>query len=178
MMRELILLRHAKSSWASPGLSDHERPLNKRGRAAADLIGRSCAESDLLPDLVRSSDSTRTRETVARWATAANWSGSIEWSPDLYHAAPHRLLDAARTAPDSAGRLMIVAHNPGIEELASALAGREILVPTGTLVLFQTDLDHWADLDHAVLRERLVWRPRDLADQSATSLPEDPDGDD
>ncbi len=177
-MRELILLRHAKSSWASPGLSDHERPLNKRGRAAAELIGRCCAKSDLLPDLVRSSDSARTRETVARWAAAANWSGSIEWSPDLYHAAPHQLLDAARTAPDSASRLMIVAHNPGIEELASSLAGREIVMPTGTLVLLEVGLDAWADLDHAVLRERLVWRPRELADQSGTPLPADPDGDD
>ena len=177
-MRELILLRHAKSSWANPGVTDHERPLNKRGRAAAELMGRCCAEADLLPDLVRSSDSSRTRETVARWAAAANWSGPIEWSPDLYHAAPHRLLDAARSAPDSTRRLMIVAHNPGIEELASSLAGREIVVPTGTLVLFQVELDAWADLDHAVPRERLVWRPRELADQSATPLPSDPDGDD
>lgn len=177
-MRELILLRHAKSSWATAGLADHDRPLNKRGRAASDLIGRHCAESELLPDLVRSSDSARTRETVARWADAAGWSGPIEWSPDLYHATPRQLMDAARTAPDAVGRLMLVAHNPGIEELASELAGREIVMPTGTLVLFQSELDSWRDIDHAVFRERLVWRPRDLADQSETELPDDPDGDD
>lgn len=177
-MRRLILLRHAKSSWATPGQRDHDRPLNRRGRAAAELVGRCCAEADLLPDLIRSSDSARTRETVARWSDAAGWSGPVQWSTDLYHAPPHRLLEAARTAPESADRLMIVAHNPGLEELASALAGREIIMPTGTLVVFEAALDTWADLDHAVFREHLVWRPRDLADHSAASLPDDPDGDD
>ena len=176
LMRDLLLLRHAKSSWATAGLADHERPLNARGRAAADLMGRWCAETGLLPDLVRSSDSARTRETVARWRDAADWHGPVEWSRALYHAPPHRLLDAARTAPDTVRRLMIVAHNPGLEELASSLAGREIILPTGTLAVFRAELDDWADLDHAVFRERHLWRPRELADQSSVSLPEDDDG--
>ena len=108
-MRRLILLRHAKSSWATPGQRDHERPLNPRGRSAAELVGRCCAEADLLPDLIRSSDSARTRETVARWSDAAGWSGPVQWSTDLYHAPPHRLLEAARTARESWQRCSLLA---------------------------------------------------------------------
>jgi len=177
-MRELLLLRHAKSSWSTAGLADHERPLNARGRAAADLMGRWCARVGMLPDLVRSSDAVRTRETVERWRDAAEWHGPVEWSSELYHAAPATLLDAARTAPNTARRVMIVAHNPGLEELASALAGREIIHPTGTLSVFRAELDHWRDLDHAVFREVHVWRPRDLTDQMSSALPDDGDGDD
>jgi phosphohistidine phosphatase len=177
-MRDLLLLRHAKSSWATPGLSDHERPLNARGRAASDLMGRWCADAGMLPDLILSSDATRTRETVERWCAAADWNGPIEWSSSLYHAAPNRLLAAARGVADSVHRLLIVAHNPGLEELASSLAGREIFFPTGTLAVFRAELDHWSDLDHAVFRERHVWRPRELANQAGAPLPDDPDGDD
>jgi phosphohistidine phosphatase len=177
-MRELLLLRHAKSSWATAGLVDHERPLNARGRAAADLMGRWCADLGVLPDLIRSSDSNRTRETVERWCEAADWHGAVEWSRDLYHASPAALLDAARTAPDDVRRILIVAHNPGLEELASSLAGREIFMPTGTLAVFRAELDHWSDLDHAVFREAHIWRPRELAAQMSADLPDDGDGDD
>lgn len=175
-MLELMLLRHAKSSWADPGQADHDRPLNPRGRSAADLMGRCCAREGLLPDLVRSSDAARTRETVSRWSAAARWDGPVEWMPSLYHAPPHRLLDAARTAPPDVRCLMVVAHNPGMEELAGALAGREIIFPTGTLSIFRAEIDDWADLDLGAWREVLTWRPKEIADQDPGS-PAGADGD-
>ena len=100
MSLELLLLRHAKSSWADPGRSDHDRPLNDRGRHAAPLMGRLVRRLDRLPDVILSSDSRRTRETVDLWSTGADWNGSVEWLPDLYHASADRIERTLRDVED------------------------------------------------------------------------------
>lgn len=164
MSRELILFRHAKSSWKNSDLRDHDRPLNERGRRAAAKMGRLAAESDLQPDLILSSDSARTRETVAIWSTAAGWDGSVRYEPELYHASPDVLLGMARRAGPDVERLMLVAHNPGIEELASAIFGRPIDVPTGTMITAAMRGQSWSDATIADFIPAKIRRPRELDD--------------
>ena len=170
MSLELLLLRHAKSSWADPGRSDHDRPLNDRGRHAAPLMGRLVRRLDRLPDVILSSDSRRTRETVDLWSTGADWNGSVEWLPDLYHASADRIERTLRDVED-APRVMIVAHNPGIETFATRLAGTDVPMPTATLAIFDPPGDAWRDFVVDASRTVGVWRPRDLTDPPEDATP-------
>ena len=163
-MRHLLILRHAKSSWSDGTLRDHERPLNKRGRLAAAAMGRFMADGGMLPDLVISSDSSRTRETVELWSEAAAWNGRPDFRSELYLASPSDLIDAARSAPEHAGRVMLVAHNPGIEELVSRAAGDIVDMPTGTLAMFDVECSSWNQLDARAMTLALHQRPRELSD--------------
>ena len=145
-------------------MRDHDRPLNQRGRRAAERMGRLAAEMDLLPDLILSSDSARTRETVTIWRAAANWDGPVRWEPGLYHASPDVLLKMARTAGSDVRRLMLVAHNPGIEELSSTVFGRPIEVQTGTMISVGMKAASWPEAMIEDLTPTEIRRPRELDD--------------
>ncbi|EEX09571.1 phosphoglycerate mutase family protein [Ruegeria lacuscaerulensis ITI-1157] len=117
MTRTLILTRHAKSSWDHPGLPDHDRPLNKRGRASASAIGDWLRRKGYKPDEVLSSSSERTRETWLRMGLSAR---NIRFLPELYHAAPEQMRQALSQAT---GRtVLMLGHNPGIAEFAERCA--------------------------------------------------------
>src|ERR1700747_2679052 len=121
-MRRLLLLRHAKSSWAEPGASDHARALNRRGQEAAPRIGAYLARHRLIPDAVLCSTARRTRETwelVAAEAPAAP--PPPTFAERLYDATPRTLLDVFRRADPAAESLLVVGHNPGLQEVATAL---------------------------------------------------------
>ena len=163
-MLQLLLLRHAKSSWDSPADSDHERPLNPRGRKAAPRMGRLCRELGMLPDLMLSSDSARTMETVKLFTAACETEIETRFLPELYHASPSRLLDVASSA-GQARSLMLVAHNPGLEELVERLSGEHQRFPTGSLAAFDLDIQKW-NTTPAPTNSRLkgLWRPKELTD--------------
>lgn len=155
-MPRLLLARHAKSSWDDPSLRDHDRPLNPRGRGDAPRMGAALRESDLVPDLVYSSTSARTRETWAGLSEGMGVSPEIEFLPELYLASPGTMLAAVQSAPRSAGTLMILAHNPGTHALAVALAARgdpEALgamrakFPTGAVAVLDFPGPDWRDVD-------------------------------
>lgn len=154
-MHELLLLRHAKSAWDDPSHTDHERPLNARGRDAAPLMGRLLRDENLVPDLILSSDSTRTRETVALLSAAMAFSGRTEFLPSLYHASPATIL-AVLAQHDEADRILIVAHNPALQELASALIGTVTSFPTAALAAF--------DCKDDAFTLKGLWRPKELLD--------------
>ena len=158
-MKRLLVLRHAKSSWAEPGQQDHDRPLDQRGRDAAREMGESMAEASLLPDLILSSDSRRTRETVALWSESAAWTNHPRFLAELYHASPETLLDAARSAPDAAESVMIVAHNPGIEQFVSRVGGDEIGMPTGGLAVIDLACESWARAEIEMMTLVALKRP-------------------
>ncbi|WP_424831538.1 SixA phosphatase family protein [Ruegeria sp.] len=113
MTRTLILTRHAKSSWDDPLLSDHDRPLNKRGRKSAPAIGHWLKENGWLPDEVISSTSTRTRETWDRMGLQA---ATISFTQDLYHASSDEMLAVLSTATGET--VLMLGHNPGIAVFA------------------------------------------------------------
>jgi phosphohistidine phosphatase len=121
--RRLLLLRHAKSSWADPHLDDHDRPLNPRGRRAAEALRVHFAEEGLAPDLVLCSTAQRAAATWAAIAPACSRGTIVDHDGDLYGAGAGDLLGRLRTLPDVIGSVLVVGHNPGLEDLAVALSG-------------------------------------------------------
>jgi len=121
-MRQLLLLRHAKSSWDDPGLSDHARPLNARGRRAAAAMSGAMRELGLQPDLVLVSSSRRTLQTLEA-LTPFDDNALIEPMDTLYLAPVSLLLDAVRKVPETVRSVLMIGHNPGLHELALELGG-------------------------------------------------------
>ena len=121
-MRQLLLLRHAKSSWDDKELPDHERPLNPRGRRAAVAIRETMATLGLAPDLVLVSSAVRTRQTLE---ALEPWNDTplVETVPRLYDATPTALLDTLHDVKETVRSVLMIAHNPGLHELAMQLVG-------------------------------------------------------
>ena len=128
-MQRLIILRHAKSCWDNPQLRDHQRPLNKRGRKSAIAVGAELLRLDMMPELVLSSDSARTRET---WSLMKDNfpNPKIRFLSELYHASS---LTIAETVSNNSNisSLMIIAHNPGCSNVLNDLTGEYHRFPTG-----------------------------------------------
>ena len=162
-MKTLLVLRHAKSSWDDPALGDHERPLNKRGRRDAPRMGELVREYGLIPDVVISSDAVRARRTAEAVAEAARYAGEILLDPRLYLAWPDDILSLLQRVREKAETVMIVGHNPGLEQLVEQLTGERQDLPTATLAQIGLPLDQWRDLKLST-RGRLVglWRPEEL----------------
>ncbi|MFJ3673124.1 SixA phosphatase family protein [Streptomyces sp. NPDC090106] len=121
-LRRLVVLRHAKSAWPE-GVADHRRPLAPRGRRDAPAAGRALAEADCLPDLALCSTAVRTRQTwdlaSAQWGTPP----PVRHDPRLYGADVPELLDVVHEVPAEVETLLLIGHNPGLEELVLTLAG-------------------------------------------------------
>ena len=168
MTRRLILMRHAKSDWTDDVPSDHERVLNRRGRAACDAVGPWLALRGYSPDQVLCSDATRTRETWARLAPHLPDAPDPELRADLYLAEPASLRAAIRGA--SGKTLVVLAHNPGIGDLASELLAKRpahqdfARYPTLATLVADFDIDDWADLAPHSGRAVDFIVPRDLTD--------------
>lgn len=145
MNRQLVLLRHAKSSWSHPERADHDRPLNARGRRQAPLVGAWLDEHACRPDLVLCSSARRARETVEALGEAATWDVAVRLEQDLYLAEPEGILELVAWLGDTATCLLVVGHNPGLSTLASRLAGREIALRTACLARFEMS-GPWTDL--------------------------------
>jgi phosphohistidine phosphatase len=121
--RRLTLLRHAKSDW--PDLPDHDRPLAKRGRKDAPRIGRWLRTHGYVPDIVICSTALRTRQTWDLVAPEVNGSARVQFEPRAYAASALTLLYLCRELPDTCHAALLIAHNPGIEELAASLGGAQ-----------------------------------------------------
>ncbi|MCG7522262.1 histidine phosphatase family protein [Ruegeria sp. Ofav3-42] len=147
MTRTLILTRHAKSSWDSPALSDHDRPLNKRGRKSAPAIAAWLRENGWLPDEVLSSSSARTRETWERMGLQA---GKVCFHRTLYHADPADMLIELSGATEQT--VLMLGHNPGIAVFASQIVqkppehARFYDYPTCATTVIRFDIEKWADI--------------------------------
>ena len=132
-MKELILVRHAKSSWKDPALSDHERPLNRRGKRDAPEMGERLARSGYDPDLIVSSSAVRALDT-ARTTLAGKLGyprASIAVEERLFHAGVADLLHVIQGVDDSVDILMLFGHNPGLTDFANHIGPREIFnMPT------------------------------------------------
>ena len=175
-MPQLLLLRHAKSAWDDPALSDHARPLNARGRRAAAAMGAAMRELGLAPSLVLVSSSRRTLQTLEGLGPLAG-PPRVEPTDDLYLAPWPRLLEALRAVPDETACALLIAHNPGLHELGLALLppraeeegeGRKLAeaYPTGALAEFAFD-GPWSGLDTRGARLRRFLQPKDLPELTA-----------
>jgi phosphohistidine phosphatase len=122
-MKRLYLLRHAKSSWDDPTLADHDRPLAPRGRRAAKVIAKHLGRKGISPELVLCSPSKRTRQTLKRLAPGLGKKADVQIEPELYAAPARSLLEVLHEVPDEVESVMLIGHNPGIQDLALSLAG-------------------------------------------------------
>jgi phosphohistidine phosphatase len=125
-MRRLFLLRHAKSSWDDSELLDHDRPLAPRGRRAMELLAEHLVRERVLPTLVLCSSAQRTRETLEWIAPALGEGISVRIEDELYAASELRLFERLRAVEVGVESLMLIGHNPGLEQLALSLAGRSV----------------------------------------------------
>lgn len=131
-MRQLLLLRHAKSSWDDPRISDHARPLNARGRMAAAAMARAMRDLGLAPDLVLVSSARRTLQTLESFEP---WDDAplVEPMDRLYLADPRTLLSVLRETAETVRSVLLIGHNPGLHELAMTLAGAQAMAQDGPL---------------------------------------------
>jgi phosphohistidine phosphatase len=167
-MRRLYLLRHAKSSWKENGLADHERPLAPRGRRAAKAIGRHLREQGIEPELVLCSTATRARETLER-IEPLRGERRLRIEPELYAADAATLLGRIQQIPAAVRSVILIGHNPGLQELAVLLARHgpaarelEAKFPTGALATLAFPGRSWDALDRGTAELIDFIRPRDL----------------
>ncbi|MCB2053469.1 MAG: histidine phosphatase family protein [Geminicoccaceae bacterium] len=168
-MRELLLLRHAKSRWDAPATGDHDRDLASRGLDAAARMGVEIARRGWVPRLVLCSTARRARHTLELARAAWPQTPEIEHERALYLASPERMLQILATRPAAPERSMLVGHNPGMHQLARRLAVRgdaAILAelhekfPTGALARLAFDVPDWSCLENGILLDFV--RPRSL----------------
>jgi phosphohistidine phosphatase len=164
-MKTLLLLRHAKSSWKDSDLDDHERPLNKRGKRDAPKMGRLVRDENLLPDLIVASSAKRCRKTAELVIQHSGYRGETRFCGDLYEANAEKLRQFLAGLDDRLGRILLIAHNPGLEELLEAVTGVYSPLSTATLAQLELPLEAWRDY-HGKTRGTLqrVWQPRELAE--------------
>jgi phosphohistidine phosphatase len=162
-MKTLLLLRHAKSSWDNPALGDHERVLNKRGQRDAPRMGRLIADEEIVPDCIVSSTASRARATAELVAEECGFSGEIQFVRELYHAPPSAYFSVLSQLPIDRKRVLVVAHNPGIEELQLLLTGEFESMPTAALAQIELNIDAWKQFDRDCEARLLhFWRPKEL----------------
>jgi phosphohistidine phosphatase len=162
-MKSLLILRHAKSSWDEPGLADIQRPLNKRGKHDAPLVGNLIKESGIIPDAIFSSPAVRAMKTAEALADRCGFEGEIEIRENLYPGSPSDYIEILNEIPDKYVRVMVVGHNPGVEEFLNDLTGEAEHLPTAALAQVELPIQRWADLDDQVLGKVVrIWRIKEL----------------
>ena len=144
MKRRLVVMRHAKSSWKTAAPTDHERPLNNRGRREAPTVGSQLAELGWIPQVVLSSDSLRTHETYEQIASCFGKAPiRVEFLEELYHAGVSELATELVNLPDETTTVLTLGHNPGWESVVYRLSGRYVAMKTSYAALLETDADNW-----------------------------------
>jgi phosphohistidine phosphatase len=163
-MKVFLLLRHGKSSWESAGLSDHDRPLNNRGKRDAPRMGKVLLEEGIVPEIIISSSAIRARSTAERVAKSSRYDGQVIIQSSLYRGGPEAYLDVLRRQPDRNQTVLMVGHNPDIEQLLEMLTRKETIMPTCSLAVVNLPVKRWLDLTKSTKAElRKVWRPKELS---------------
>ena len=170
-MKTLTLLRHAKSGWDDPVSRDFDRPLNAKGKRAAETVGRTMRSLDLAFDHVVASPAVRVGETLDAVVAGYGRTLAPSWERRIYLASAATLLDVVHELPAEAERVLLVGHNPGLEDLVLMLVpaapdGLRPLVeekyPTATLAEMTFDIADWSAVAEGGGDLRRFVRPRDL----------------
>jgi phosphohistidine phosphatase len=161
-MKTLFLLRHAKSSWKDATLPDFDRPLSGRGTKAAELVASFMSKKKVVPELILSSPAVRTRQTADIIIKTAKFRAELRYDQRIYEAGPVRLLEVISEIDQDKKRVMLVGHNPGLEELLHMLTGRVEQMPTATLVKISLTAVRWAKAVERGATIDWVMRPKEL----------------
>jgi phosphohistidine phosphatase len=141
-MKTLHLLRHAKSDWSEPAVADHDRPLNRRGKEARTIVAKHVAGWHV--DLVVCSTARRARQTAK--PVIAVLRCRVQYDEALYDAAAERLLEVVRTLSDRDESVMLVGHNPSLEDLTAMLCGQSPKYPTAALGTLDLSIQRWEEV--------------------------------
>jgi phosphohistidine phosphatase len=161
-MKTLFLLRHAKSSWKQPEMNDHDRPLNKRGKKEGPKVGKYMKANDLVPDLILSSTARRAHDTAQAVAEENGFEGQIDLYQDLYLSDTACYLDILQSLPDTANRVLVVGHNPEMDELLTLLTDVTQHMTTAALAQIDLPITSWQELNEATDgRLQNLWAPRE-----------------
>lgn len=170
-MKTLTLLRHAKSSWDDPVARDFDRPLNGKGRRAAAMMGEFMRSRGMEFDQVYASPAVRVRQTIGGIEDGYGRPLSPLFDPRIYLASAATLVEFIQEFSDRLGRVLLIGHNPGLEDLALDLTAKqrdalraelEVKYPTATLAEISLDVGSWAEAASGRGRLELFKRPREL----------------
>ncbi|GGI46169.1 phosphohistidine phosphatase [Agromyces flavus] len=149
-MKTLVLVRHAKSAWGDPTLADHDRPLNDRGRRDAPEMGRRLRERGVAPDAILSSTAVRARSTAEAIADELGAArGVLAFDERLYGSSPETILEVVGEVDDEMTTVLVVAHDPGMSDLANQLSGEIEHMPTCGVAEFRFAAWSWSEIGEA-----------------------------
>jgi len=161
-MKTLLILRHAKSDWDEPGVADHDRTLSGRGKRDAPRAGQHLRTAQMVPDLILCSSAKRARRTAKMVAEASGYEGEVALKDELYLAGAETYIEVLQKVPDACKSVMVVGHNPGLEELLVALTGEAEHLPTAALARVALPIAHWRDISEEVDGKLVdIWRPKE-----------------
>jgi len=161
----IMLMRHAKSSWKDRELRDYDRPLNKRGKKDAPAMGAFLEKTGMVPDVIISSPAVRARTTALLAAEEMGFDRDrIIWSESLYFDGPDAYINAVRNTSSGLKRVMTVGHNPMTEYAITLLAGMrsQNSVPTAAITCLKVNVGSWQELVPGCCSVLWMKRPKDL----------------
>jgi len=162
-MKNLLLMRHAKSSWGDSSLPDHQRPLNQRGKRDAPRMGKFLREQGVDLDAILCSTAVRARATAKGLLQEYTFEGEISYYDDLYQADPETIVSVLNQLPGSVTTAMVIAHNPGLDDFLEIVCDECGHMTTANVAYIKYSIERWSDL-RVVTRGELLyfWRPREL----------------
>ncbi|MGJ0455304.1 histidine phosphatase family protein [Aliarcobacter cryaerophilus] len=150
-MKELILIRHAKSSWSNPLLEDFERPLNKRGAKNAPFMAKILKQKEVNPDLIISSPSKRTKDTLDFFIKEFDFKNEIIFEESIYEAPFENILKVLKNIDDRYKTIFLFGHNPGLNDLVAFLLGSfKENIPTSGVLKINFDIKKWENLKEKI----------------------------
>jgi len=160
-MKNLYLIRHAKSDWNNESKSDFERGLNKRGKKAIVTMGNALKEKKVMPDLILSSSAKRAKLTAKGLAKKIGYSGEVKYIDALYMAEPKTILELIKGVNEKYDTLFLVGHNPETTELSNIMIGDSIdNVPTLGIVALHLSIDRWRKFKLSEVEMRFFIYPK------------------
>ena len=162
-MKTLLIMRHAKSSWNHPELSDYDRPLNGRGKRDAPRMGEHLRQEGLIPDMILTSSAKRARNTASKVAKTCGCAGKVKKLDALYDTVLGAYFKTLQVVPEKHQCVMVVGHNPTMIQLVNHLTGHVRGMPTAALAHIELPIERWETLD-LYTKGTLVnlWTPKTL----------------
>ena len=162
-MKNLLIMRHAKSSRADHSLTDFDRPLNPRGEQNAPEMGSWLRDQKLTPDLIIASSAVRTQQTADLVRSQFDPVPEVIATRQLYLAPPQAYFQAILEFAGDVQTLLMLGHNPGIEQLVYNLSNRYESIPTATIAWFQFDSNQWREIRYPdLVALQAIWRPKEV----------------
>ena len=156
-------MRHAKSCWKNSDLTDHERPLKKRGRNDAKRMGKLLKSKKITPDIIICSTAVRAQETADYVVEGMKYKNEIVFTDALYMAEPKDILSAIIDHSKNQKTVLIVGHNPGSEALLQIFTGKVESLPTASIAYITAKIDKWKDVVKCEdVKLKNLWRPKDI----------------